>query len=105
MPLKRAPASEESVSFRFSDVLHADTLRLRRQEADEAWAARLIQKRWRAHAEGRRTCMRKQRTGQVQSKIVQAPAYFGDSCLWAPIEDWESGPQLHYKYSARCETN
>lgn len=37
------------------------------------------------------------------SKTVEAPAYFGESCLWIPLDDWDIVPPPMYMYSARCE--
>lgn len=41
---------------------------------------------------------------RMLSKTVEAPAYFGESCLWIPFDDWDIVPPPMYMYSARCET-
>lgn len=40
----------------------------------------------------------------MHSKTVHAPSYFGESCLWVPLERWESEPPPLYMYNARCES-
>jgi len=41
---------------------------------------------------------------RMLSKTVKAPAYFGESCLWIPFDDWDIVPPPMYMYSARCES-
>jgi hypothetical protein len=98
-----------------SQILRNATLQLRKEQARMSWAARFIQKRWR-----RRRMMlmkKKQEAGPqtrlaaspnlmtaMRSRAVKAPAYFGESCLWQPYEEW-SKTSPTYTYSARCETN
>lgn len=40
---------------------------------------------------------------QLRSRVVQAPAFFGEACLWQPIEQWNTIDPPVYKYSARCD--
>jgi len=37
----------------------------------------------------------------VESRNVKAPAYFGESSLWLPFDEWDVVP-VHHTYGARC---
>jgi len=95
----------------------------------EDHAARLVQQRWRRHrkdtervsASWHEGCLSPPNTledgllGQdgtnwsacltrMQSKLVEAPAYFGESCLWVPMEQWDTALPDKYAYTAKCES-
>mmetsp|Transcript_18273 Transcript_18273/g.38930 ORF Transcript_18273/g.38930 Transcript_18273/m.38930 type:complete len:108 (-) Transcript_18273:26-349(-) len=37
----------------------------------------------------------------MRSERVEAPAYFGESCLWVPLGTWGRAPPPLYTYNAR----
>jgi len=39
----------------------------------------------------------------MRSHLVHAPAYFGEACLWVPLDKWDTFAPT-YKYAARCQT-
>jgi len=94
------------------DVLINATIQLKCKDARQRRAAAIIQRKWRKKAkhirgsvsfkavEGRDT----KPVSAMQSKTVQAPAYFGESCLWAPIEQWRTADPPRYNYTARCQS-
>merc|ERR1719324_1082220 len=45
----------------------------------------------------------KLKSSDMVTLSVMAPAYFGESCLWVPIEEWGREPRLRHEYNARCE--
>ncbi|CAE7240661.1 Kcnh5 [Symbiodinium sp. CCMP2456] len=70
------------------------------QDCRQRRAARFIQTRWRQKLRARRARLTSQPI--VCSMSIEAPAYFGESCLCDPVEKWgEKPPQC--MYSARCE--
>merc|ERR1719350_2632423 len=89
--------------------------KLERKDHDLKIAAIVIQKRWRKVKK-----VGKQGTGHIDfdsfgrariknvakmhSKTVSAPAYFGESCLWVPFEQWNLQPPPPYMYSASCKS-
>ena len=69
-------------------------------------SARVIQKRWRA-GKGQRSekaRSRPKRPKGLKNKRVTAPAYFGESCLWVPRDDWGIVSPPRFSYSARCQS-
>ena len=38
----------------------------------------------------------------MKSHLVEAPAFFGEGCLWVPFDDWDTDIPVHC-YAARCE--
>jgi len=73
--------------------------KMEQRDARQRWAAAMIQRHW--HLNKMRVRTPKHKVG-VHSRTIQAPVYLGESCLWAPLEAWDS-PQA-YSYSARCES-
>lgn len=86
--------------------------KLREQDMRENRAAHLIQQGWRQRdrrelpdfSVGANNFSSRSLRMKIRSKTVEAPACFGESCLWQPLEDWASGNPRKFKYSARCET-
>eukprot|EP00928_Gymnodinium_smaydae_P031116 TRINITY_DN22950_c0_g1_i1.p1 TRINITY_DN22950_c0_g1~~TRINITY_DN22950_c0_g1_i1.p1 ORF type:complete len:727 (-),score=59.05 TRINITY_DN22950_c0_g1_i1:208-2088(-) len=80
---------------------------LRRQDIRMRVAARVLQRRWRAksagNAAGREPSTTSGTSASRSSSVVEAPAYFGESCLWVPFEQWGEVAPL-YSYSATCRT-
>jgi len=84
-----------------SRVLNAAYKKLERRDNKLYNAAKYIQRRWRRnhgmvfHATGAQKGL-----SNVRSKYVHAPAYLGESCLWQPLDEWDT--YQHYPYAARC---
>jgi hypothetical protein len=91
-----------------SHVLHAAANRLKKQDFREQRSARYIQRRWKrkikARARAAVAVVAGKRLSSAKSKMVHAPAYFGESCLWVPLDEWETTPPPKYPYTAECET-
>lgn len=93
-----------------SQILQEASLKLRLHDVRARRAAALIQSRWRKkHAlrASLRSCdspTRKPSLRTMQSKTVHAPAYFGEACLWAPLDTWGQAEPPLYLYTARCES-
>merc|ERR1712232_326981 len=74
---------------------------------DRKWAASFIQRRWRVWITKRRRKSKRSRAAlghDVKTMLMVAPAYFGESCLWAPIEEWGAGVPATYTYNVQCES-
>eukprot|EP00747_Dinoflagellata_sp_TGD_P051034 gnl/TRDRNA2_/TRDRNA2_147119_c0_seq2.p1 gnl/TRDRNA2_/TRDRNA2_147119_c0~~gnl/TRDRNA2_/TRDRNA2_147119_c0_seq2.p1 ORF type:complete len:568 (-),score=68.50 gnl/TRDRNA2_/TRDRNA2_147119_c0_seq2:61-1764(-) len=74
-------------------------------------AATFVQRIWRGHKVRMKLHKQKTHLGNtkkgfagMQSKTVDAPAYFGESCLWVPMSQWGQENAPLCMYSARCET-
>ncbi|CAE7221994.1 Kcnh5 [Symbiodinium natans] len=70
------------------------------QDCRQRRAARFIQTRWRQKLKARRARLTSQPI--VCSMSIEAPAYFGESCLWDAVEKWDDEPP-QCMYSVRCE--
>merc|ERR1712232_140302 len=93
---------------------------MRRNDFLRKRAATLVQRRFREKMNARRARKAALRAGsegscpsgegvqqrlcRMLSKTVEAPAYFGESCLWVPFEEWTTAKPPMYMYSARCES-
>merc|ERR1719265_866919 len=87
-----------------SKILNNAFNRLHRRDIRERRSAAYIQRRWRKKAvDASKVHRTKGALSESKTKFVHAPAYLGESCLWAPHEDWEGGPATRYPYSACCE--
>lgn len=64
-------------------------------------AVRLVQRHWRKRCHDGPRFTRP--PAQVQSTVVRAPSYFGESCLWAPFSTWGEAEVPRHAYNARCE--
>jgi len=93
-----------------SQVLTMATVELRRQDVRQTSAAKKVQRMWRkrmlylnAAGEFSKTTHNGKglKISRMTSKHVKAPAYFGESCLWQPLQDWQDPPI--YMYTVRCE--
>jgi len=93
-----------------SSVLMEATVQLKRQDLREKNAAIMIQRRWRKRPRmpnPKPSLLHhgsKWRATTMSSKTIAAPAYFGESCLWSPIEQWGKEDPPLYTYTARCES-
>lgn len=91
-----------------SDVFRDATLDLLRLDKRRKSAAAIVQKAWRRRikkTDGSRVNKNLRSVSTMQSKTVQAPAYFGESCLWLPYEDWGSDTKVViHQYSATCDS-
>lgn len=110
-----------------SEVMNAATKKLQRQDFATKVAARKVQRHFRAKlaARKRRKALEeghdplrtssfpkketpgtlRQRVTRMLSKTVEAPAYFGESCLWVEYDQWDDPARYPvYLYSARCES-
>jgi len=92
--------------FDSQPMIYATTM-IKRRDQIQNRAARVIQRRWRASY---RQCPRganrtkEKKVPPMKSRTVSAPAYFGESCLWVPLERWGTDKPASYTYTARCET-
>jgi len=93
-----------------SSVLHRATRRLDRLDFRHRHAAVCIQRRWRRfHG---KLFLASMSSGEskvkilngFQSKLVHAPAYLGESCLWHPLSEWDSEALIIKNYAAKAET-
>lgn len=111
-----------------SEVMNTAIKKLDRRDFETKVAARKVQRHFRAKLAARKRRREKEgivdtdsdpsriRKGTVSSaslrtkvtrmlsKVVEAPAYFGESCLWVQYEDWKTTDPPIYLYSARCES-
>jgi hypothetical protein len=96
------------------DTLMTDAgRRLRLRDVAMRRSARLIQTVWRLRRDQHPTVKPTSSTGRkprgkfgvnwMRSHLVHAPAYFGEACLWVPLDKWENFAPT-YKYAARCQT-
>lgn len=73
---------------------------LRIQDLRIKWAARLIQRRWK----GKRLIMGgplKPSKPSNETRTVKAPSYFGETCIWEPVSQWDRRTVKH-TYTALC---
>ena len=75
---------------------------LKKQDTVQRHAALLIQIVWRHRRQERVDEIQKRRTLRNSCYAVDAPAYFGESCLWAPIHTW--GNALLHEYTIRVKS-
>jgi hypothetical protein len=103
-----------------SDMMNQAEMSMRRNDFVRKRAAVLVQRRFREKLRARRARKAaegvkseaspasnkdlQQRLCRMLSKTVEAPAYFGESCLWVPFEEWSTAAPPMYMYSARCES-
>merc|ERR1712085_52510 len=87
-----------------SDMMNHAERSMRRNDFLRKRAATLVQRRFREKMNARRARKAALRAGsegscpsgegvqqrlcRMLSKTVEAPAYFGESCLWVPFEEW-----------------
>merc|ERR1719419_1630438 len=86
-------------------VLEDAMSKMQWKDLREKWAASLIQRTWQQR---KYSLMNACKTGtwranSIVSKIIEAPAYFGESCLWGPINEWDTMDPQTYMYTARCQ--
>lgn len=84
-------------------VLDEAWFELRVDDVRQRLSARRIQRRWLERIGN----IKRDRRGRgakplLEARSIEAPAYFGESCLWYPYTEWDStrAPQA---YTARCE--
>lgn len=90
-----------------SKLLDSAFNRLRKRDLREKRSACYIQRRWKRKQKAQAVSAAQahaKRLSAAKSKFVHAPAYFGESCLWVPLADWDGGDPVRYPYSACCET-
>lgn len=105
---------EQAAIFPYPEAMLRAADKLSDFDRRRSWAAVFIQNRWRTNRKlDTKLCMdvsvrglvnRKKRREAMTSKSVRAPAYFGEACLWYPMDTWETSPPPRFRYSARCET-
>lgn len=78
-------------------------VKLQTKDLRRRWAARLIQGKWKVTTQAGWSGSSSKST-HFQTTLVVAPAYFGESCLWQPYEDWLTKEPPVHRYSARCES-
>jgi hypothetical protein len=86
-----------------SRVLNAAYRKLQRRDSRLYNAAKYIQRRWRRN-HGKtfvaHTGVAHKGLSIARSKYVHAPAYLGESCLWQPLDEWDT--YHRFDYAARC---
>lgn len=101
-----------------TEVLKVATQKMHMQDAAKHMAAMQIQHAWRRSrvwklSQGGAFVLRRPFSQEfrpkplsistMQRQSVTAPSYFGESCLWVPMDDWDSvAPQ--FIYNAWCES-
>merc|ERR1712066_647822 len=82
-----------------------------REDDADSWAACLLQRKRRrrkARLAPRRIQPKAKKSVRkhLRTSIVQAPMYFGESCLWVPYSEWGdvNVEPLLYQYNVRCES-
>jgi hypothetical protein len=84
-----------------SRVLNAAFRKLSRRDTRLYKAAKYIQRRWRRnHGMTFVSTVAHKGLSIARSKYVHAPAYLGESCLWQPLDEWDTYQQ--FPYAARC---
>jgi len=91
-----------------SEVLRSAHHKLKVLDKSEKRAARFMQRLWRQKRpqgwiEERFQTLGNQMKRRFPHGTVAAPAYFGESCLWVPFEEWASAEPPTYRYTAWCE--
>lgn len=86
-----------------------DEMLVRDAAADRA--AVVIQRRWRKSYSGMMWAMsdwrkrsRRMTFHSLCSQKVVAPAFFGESCLWVPFEEWATKDPPAFQYTVKCES-
>lgn len=84
---------------------------LSERDAEADRAAVVIQRGWRSSYWGMAWALREFRTRSRRmtfhsfcSTKVVAPAFFGESCLWVPFEEWAVKDPPAFQYSVKCES-
>lgn len=84
------------------------TVKLRREDFRARRAALVVQKIWRDTAKrkaNRGSNSGKAATSKMVSRTIEAPAFFGESCLWQPLSTWkDEGSAPSYVYGVECKT-
>jgi len=93
-----------------SKILADAKRKLEIRDMKEKVAALGIQRRWRRKRSMRATLRPRAShrcntaiLERVKTKSIHAPAYFGEACLWVPLDKWSEQPPT-YKYSVMCES-
>eukprot|EP00931_Biecheleriopsis_adriatica_P060870 TRINITY_DN36564_c0_g1_i1.p1 TRINITY_DN36564_c0_g1~~TRINITY_DN36564_c0_g1_i1.p1 ORF type:complete len:839 (-),score=146.86 TRINITY_DN36564_c0_g1_i1:84-2600(-) len=92
----------------FSEVLHSAAFQLKVKDREHRDAAVVIQRAWKGYLRGvRRSHSYKLSNGSgsnhPKGNQVHSPAYFGESCLWAPFNTWRTQVPC-FTYTLRCKT-
>ncbi|CAJ1365474.1 unnamed protein product [Effrenium voratum] len=87
----------------YSENIARAVKELKRQDSVQRRAAAFIQSAWRDHIKSRRNEGLKFGLLRVGGYPLDAPAYFGESCLWAPYSTWKRRAAIH-RYTVRCKT-
>mmetsp|Transcript_44727 Transcript_44727/g.118658 ORF Transcript_44727/g.118658 Transcript_44727/m.118658 type:complete len:814 (-) Transcript_44727:242-2683(-) len=100
---RKVPTIRGASLFVSQPYLIAATL-LQAEDVKAVHAATRIQRSWRKRRRPLFQAMHNEGGSSVATRKVEAPAYFGDSCLWFPLHEWdEESSQLRHKYGARVE--
>mmetsp|Transcript_63549 Transcript_63549/g.148219 ORF Transcript_63549/g.148219 Transcript_63549/m.148219 type:complete len:847 (+) Transcript_63549:51-2591(+) len=101
LPMQQNCSDDFPVSKALRDAVRS----LKRQDYRQRAAAHHIQKVW--HAKKSRSSSSPRPSihrHSITSKSVEAPAFFGEACLWVPFETWDSEDSFPtYSYTAHCE--
>eukprot|EP00928_Gymnodinium_smaydae_P029751 TRINITY_DN22317_c0_g3_i1.p1 TRINITY_DN22317_c0_g3~~TRINITY_DN22317_c0_g3_i1.p1 ORF type:complete len:872 (+),score=150.64 TRINITY_DN22317_c0_g3_i1:129-2618(+) len=115
----QAPGGGSGFDIFDSEVLKNATVDLVRSDIEKRNAALLVQRVWRKKIKARRKLLGQaaqtpavqapapsgpKSVSRMRSKLMFAPAYFGESCLWVPYADWREQPPLPYMYTVTAET-
>mmetsp|Transcript_28414 Transcript_28414/g.45627 ORF Transcript_28414/g.45627 Transcript_28414/m.45627 type:complete len:872 (+) Transcript_28414:93-2708(+) len=81
---------------------------LQLKDEAETQAARILQRRFRRNRMQKAVKDLRFKSGvfaqEMPSQMIEAPAYFGESCLWVPFEEWGTAAPPRYAYSATCHS-
>jgi len=100
--LREATEDESSQDIFHSKVMNSALDQLHDRDAKQRWAASHIQRLWMA-VKLKRKAPRKKVHG-IKTRTVEAPSYFGEACLWEPLERWGTEEPMKHTYSACCES-
>eukprot|EP00927_Polykrikos_kofoidii_P057159 TRINITY_DN51270_c0_g1_i1.p1 TRINITY_DN51270_c0_g1~~TRINITY_DN51270_c0_g1_i1.p1 ORF type:complete len:758 (-),score=118.57 TRINITY_DN51270_c0_g1_i1:111-2384(-) len=86
----------------FGNPLTKAAQELAKEDMKLALAAKALQRGWKNHVKKRNSESVRRKDNFTSFRVV-APAHFGESCLWVPMEEWGTSKR-NFSYSARCET-
>jgi hypothetical protein len=100
---------EQEMANMHTGIVNKAGMRMKMFDNRLKYSAMRMQKVWRIKQQRKEQqglpCFKPAASTTVQgmrSTSVQAPAYFGESCLWVPFEMWNTASPHKYEYSAKC---
>mmetsp|Transcript_133386 Transcript_133386/g.231710 ORF Transcript_133386/g.231710 Transcript_133386/m.231710 type:complete len:1019 (-) Transcript_133386:147-3203(-) len=103
--VRQSESSRNSVPIK-QGVLKKAATKMARLDDEVHRAATKLQRGWRMKKEREQFAASKggkdDKVRSMHSTLVRAPTFLGESCLWTPLDTWNSSPR--YAYGARCTT-